>query len=669
MAAPHREESLCGAVTFDLVPYAARGCVRTLGAMPANASDDAPQEPSAKAGPSEEAARREADARALAESGLGSGLLARQSVSSDGQTVAVLKVCPQCGKEYETALRFCPNDGTALRPKGTDSLVGRVLADRYHILKPIGEGGMGRVYLGEHVKMNRQCAIKVMSPALVNDHESAARFAREASNAARIIHPNVAAVFDYGESDGVVYLVMEYVDGEPLSDLLVREAPFSVERALEITTQIAEGLSAAHELGIIHRDLKPDNILITRTRMGREVAKVVDFGIAKAVQESAGDALTRTGLVIGTPEFMSPEQLLGDPIDARSDLYALGCILHLMLTATPAFEATTREQMIKRRLSEDARPVHDLSPEIPIAVSMIVARLLARSSGERFGSAADVRDAINATHIRRSALGSIIPRALRPTPRSAPTVAFLHATQATTEVTVVPEPRRQATTPYVIGGVIAVLLAALVVVKVEQNAGTVASSGKPLQDSASSATSDNLTRALARLIPPGDSVRRRFDSTALATAPPPVVATTVVPAPVPAPDPAADSLKVVRLARQHERDSVARVANADTNIVRRKVVEYAKTVEARDFAKLRDKYPMMTDGLQRYWQAIFSDAAQLNVGVRYETTTLTSTSADVQFSLQVKVTKKSSESITLPRREQVMTMTRQGNRALVTQLR
>src|SRR4051812_32996989 len=320
----------------------------------------------------------------LETSQLGSGLLAQQPTAEAQATVAVLKVCPQCGTEYETAARFCPTDGTALRPKGSDSLVGCVLADRYHILKRIGEGGMGRVYLGEHVKMNRQCAIKVMSPALVNDAESASRFAREASNAARIIHPNVAAVFDYGESDGLVYLVMEYVDGEPLSRLLAREAPFAVERAVDLGRQIADALGAAHELGIVHRDLKPDNILVARSKSGREVAKVVDFGIAKAMQEGAGEALTRTGLVIGTPEFMSPEQLLGDPVDARSDLYALGCIVHLMLTAAPAFEAPTREQMIKRRLSEEPPHAQELDPGIPDSIDRIIGRLLARSPGDRY---------------------------------------------------------------------------------------------------------------------------------------------------------------------------------------------------------------------------------------------------------------------------------------------
>ena len=194
--------------------------------------DTTPPAPPDQAGEAQVVAPPEGDAP-LETSELGSGHLREQATSDTLQSIAVLKVCPQCGTEYETAARFCPTDGTALRPKGSDSLVGCVLADRYHILKRIGEGGMGRVYLGEHVKMNRQCAIKVMSPALVNDAESASRFAREASNAARIIHPNVAAVFDYGESDGLVYLVMEYVDGEPLSRLLAREAPFALERAVQ----------------------------------------------------------------------------------------------------------------------------------------------------------------------------------------------------------------------------------------------------------------------------------------------------------------------------------------------------------------------------------------------------------------------------------------------------
>jgi hypothetical protein len=186
-----------------------------------------------------------AEEGSLPSSSLGSGLLAQHATPSGAETIAVAKVCPQCGNEYLTSDRFCPRDGSPLRPKaGDDPLIGRVIADRYLMLARLGEGGMGRVYLAEHVKMNRQCAIKVMNPSLVNDTESAARFAREASNAARILHPNVAAVFDYGEADKVVYLVMEYVDGESLSAILRREGALDPRRAVDIARQVADGLSA-----------------------------------------------------------------------------------------------------------------------------------------------------------------------------------------------------------------------------------------------------------------------------------------------------------------------------------------------------------------------------------------------------------------------------------------
>lgn len=336
------------------------------------------------------------DTPSLPESGLGSGLLAQQPTPTAEEAVPVAKVCPQCGNEYETGDRFCPKDGTPLRPKTAgDPLIGRVIADRYLVIARLGEGGMGRVYLAEHVKMNRQCAVKVMNPQLVNDAESLQRFAREASSAARILHPNVAAVFDYGEADKIVYLVMEYVDGESLSEILGREHKLEPRRAIELARQIADGLHAAHELGIVHRDLKPDNVIVARTRSGKEVPKVVDFGIAKAVTDSPQDALTRSGLVIGTPEYMSPEQLLGDPVDARADIYSLGCILYQMLTGVPAFAAESREQMIRRRLHEAAPHVHDVAPELPRRLDTLIAHMLARSPKDRTASAAEVRDALD----------------------------------------------------------------------------------------------------------------------------------------------------------------------------------------------------------------------------------------------------------------------------------
>src|SRR5215831_2422923 len=340
---------------------------------------------------SAETGRRSPPEGASLRTSIGSGLLARQPTPEADEHVTVAKVCPQCGSEYETGDRFCPKDGASLRPKsGGDPMIGRVIADRYLILARLGEGGMGRVYAAEHVKMNRQCAIKVMNPSLMNDGESATRFAREASNAARILHPNVAAVFDFGESDRTVYLVMEYVDGEPLSDILAREGALQPRRAIDIARQIADGLSAAHELGLIHRDLKPDNVIVTRKRDGKEIAKVVDFGIAKAVSDSPQDALTRSGLVIGTPEFMSPEQLLGDPVDARTDIYSLGCMLFQMLSGTKPFDADSREQMIRRRLHEPPPHVRDVVPSVPKRVDTLIAHMLARSTNERLASAAEV---------------------------------------------------------------------------------------------------------------------------------------------------------------------------------------------------------------------------------------------------------------------------------------
>ena len=572
--------------------------------MAADPSDDVPNRPADALAPSsnlttDEQAMREAEALALATSSLGSGLLARQPPMATSASVAVLKICPQCGTEYETAARFCPADGTALRPKGSDSVVGRVLADRYHILKLIGEGGMGRVYLGEHVKMNRQCAIKVMSPALVNDAESAARFAREASNAARIIHPNVAAVFDYGESDSLIYLVMEYVDGEPLSRLLAREAPFTIERAVDIARQIADGLGAAHELGIVHRDLKPDNILVMRTKAGREVVKVVDFGIAKAIQDTAGDALTRTGLVIGTPEFMSPEQLLGDPIDARSDLYALGCILHLMLTALPPFDAPTREQMIKRRLSEDAPHLQTVDPGLPDAIDRIEARLLARAPGDRYGSATEVRDALAGTHVRRAGLG---PTPSLHTPRSMPTVSIEAMARTSTKVTRVAKrpPRRR--TPFVLGGFAVIAIGAALAIRGREDSLAV--------ERRNSFYRDSVMKASLSATLPRDTVA-------------PVTNTILM----------VDSARMrEKLLKKQMQDSIAHEAGSAGGAIQ----EYARAIASRDPAQLRLAYPGVTSDQLASWQRNFDKTERIEAKVQRSSVNLTgSGSAQAEFTLTV----------------------------------
>ena len=304
-----------------------------------------------------------------------------------------MRVCPVCSTEYADDVKFCPRDGQTLRSATPASdLVGQVLADRYHVIKKLGEGGMGQVYLAEHVKMGRRSAIKVMNPSMVHDPDAVARFNREASNASRISHPNVCAIYDFGETaDGLVFLAMEFIEGEPLTDLLERERVLSIGRATSIFLQTAEALQAAHELGIVHRDLKPDNIMLTKGRGGGDGVKVVDFGIAKAIGgDEAGQKVTKTGLVMGTPEFMSPEQLSGDKLDGRSDLYSLALVLYQMLSGKLPFEATTVQETMIKRLTEEPAKLMDVRPDLkyPPGLQAVLDSALVRTPTERYQSVA-----------------------------------------------------------------------------------------------------------------------------------------------------------------------------------------------------------------------------------------------------------------------------------------
>ena len=304
-----------------------------------------------------------------------------------------MKICPVCSTEYADDVKFCPNDGQTLRsPSPASNLVGQVIADRYHVVKKLGEGGMGQVYLAEHVKMGRRSAIKVMNAAMVHDPDAVARFNREASNASRITHPNVCAIYDFGETpDGLIYLAMEFIEGEPLTELLEREGALPVPRATAIFLQTADALQAAHDLGIVHRDLKPDNIMLTSRKTSGEVVKVVDFGIAKAVGgDQAGQKVTKTGLVIGTPEFMSPEQLSGDEVDGRSDLYSLALVFYRMLIGKLPFEATSVQETMIKRLTDEPVTLAAARPDLtfPPGLQPVLDTALARTPQERYQSVA-----------------------------------------------------------------------------------------------------------------------------------------------------------------------------------------------------------------------------------------------------------------------------------------
>ena len=302
------------------------------------------------------------------------------------------KICPTCGTEYPLSERFCPRDGTALRSSNASGdLVGTVIAERYHILKKLGEGGMGTVYLAEHVKMGRKAALKVMNPGMAHDPDAIARFNREAANASRLNHPNACAIYDFGETpEGLIYLAMEFIEGTSLTDLIEKNGALPAPRAASIIHQSADALAVAHDYGIVHRDLKPDNIMIAKGRDGADIAKVVDFGIAKASSSDA-QKVTKTGLVVGTPEYMSPEQLAGDKLDGRSDIYSLGLVAFNCLTGKLPFPSNSAQEAMIMRLTDHPKTLADMRPDIawPEELQRVMDKALARDAVDRYANAAE----------------------------------------------------------------------------------------------------------------------------------------------------------------------------------------------------------------------------------------------------------------------------------------
>ena len=310
-----------------------------------------------------------------------------------------MKVCPVCATEYGDEAAFCSRDRSPLRAadgRELPGLLGQLVGERYQVERRLGEGGMGEVYLARHVLIGRPCALKVMSPSLSQDPDAVSRFNREATSASRISHPNVCAVYDFGLTpEGLVYLAMEYVEGSTLSALLDESGPLKVDRAAALVAQCAAGLMAAHELGIVHRDLKPENIMVLSGRE-RETAKLVDFGIAKAMESLPGERVTKSGFVVGTPEYMSPEQLAGDPVDGSSDQYSLALVFYRLITGTLPFAGNSLQETLVKRLTDPPRPLSESRPEaaFPVGLQRVLDRALARDPGERYPSVAAFSEAI-----------------------------------------------------------------------------------------------------------------------------------------------------------------------------------------------------------------------------------------------------------------------------------
>ncbi len=341
--------------------------------------------------------------------------------------------CPTCGTIYADDAKFCTKDGGRLLPHGPSAapvappdprsttprlntspagakpvinhsnMAGQVLDGRYAIVKKVGEGGMSFVYLAHDVSTNVRYAIKILSPALSKDENSMARLRREASLGIRLAHPNVCNIVRLGETeDGLVYVVMPYVEGDILADVNHRLGVIPLAQAVEWIVQICEGLNVAHELKIVHRDLKPENIMICKKPDGTQYAVVMDFGLAK--ERKAGgelEKLTATGIILGTPEFMSPEQLRGKPLDPRTDVYSLTLMMYEMLTGKLPFEGRTQQEMMIARLRADPIPLRQRRPgmDFPEAVEKVLNRGMARAPEDRYATtlefAADLKAAVS----------------------------------------------------------------------------------------------------------------------------------------------------------------------------------------------------------------------------------------------------------------------------------
>jgi serine/threonine-protein kinase len=298
--------------------------------------------------------------------------------------------CPKCLSVFRSGFPRCPLDGAVLQTLGDeDPLIGFELADRYVIEALIGEGGMGRVYRARHIRMSRRFAIKVLFGDLAADGKARSRFSREAEASSRLSHPNVVSVVDFGETDeGLLYLAMDYIEGQELHRVVAREAPFDAARCLSILRQLARGLAHAHDKGLIHRDFKTENILVT-TDGPDEIARIVDFGIAVVGEMTAPEQrLTTEGMVLGTPAYMSPEQSTGEEIDHRADLFSLGVMVYEMLAGKLPFDGTPLA-MAKANLAAPVPSIAQRAPGVRAdrRLEAVAMRLMAKEPEDRFQTA------------------------------------------------------------------------------------------------------------------------------------------------------------------------------------------------------------------------------------------------------------------------------------------
>lgn len=311
------------------------------------------------------------------------------------------KTCPHCSALCDANSHYCQQCGFpigAISFKNEDPMVGKVLPGGYQILDLLGVGGMGRVYRAEQRTLGRTVAVKVIHPHLLADEKSLARFLTEARATSQLNHPNTVSVIDFGKlDDEKPYLVMEFLRGHNLAQVNSTEGPFDVPRVVNVLKQVLLALGEAHELQIIHRDLKPENIVLEPLRRGGDFVKVVDFGLAKLKAEGQS-GITMPGIVCGTPDFMSPEQGRGDPLDGRSDLYAVGVVLFWLLTGRLPFESESPTQVVLMHINNPVPDPRTVAPyrQLPDSLVQVVYKSMAKSPADRYADAHQFADALDA---------------------------------------------------------------------------------------------------------------------------------------------------------------------------------------------------------------------------------------------------------------------------------
>jgi serine/threonine-protein kinase len=313
------------------------------------------------------------------------------------------KVCPTCLGRYPLDFNVCPKDATKLEAAdaGGDPLIGAVLGQTYQVMRALGEGGMGKVYEARHLRLTtRRFAVKILHLELARQTDVLSRFQREAEAAAAIDHAHVLDVFDVARTeDGRPYIVGEFLQGQDFHEYLEKVHKLDVGLAVAIGRQVASALAAAHRAGIVHRDLKPENLFVIHDRQvpgrpGIPFVKVLDFGISKIVDSEQN--LTRTGMVMGTPNYMAPEQARGDKVDHRADIYAFGAILYRMLTGKRAFEGTDPSAVMTAVIYDEPVRPRDREPSIPEAMEVVIQRLMAKDARDRYQSMDEVDGALAA---------------------------------------------------------------------------------------------------------------------------------------------------------------------------------------------------------------------------------------------------------------------------------